>query len=222
MPGRPRGGRVHGAGRPRPRPVDWTSVCSSHRTPVPEIGTAGKSGSPRSGQHRHWPLTLHSDGPGASLRWPHAANPASCDDEAVLSLLNRRFARRVGHRMRRRAQSRRDPAWILGAPLLGEVPRLRAPQRVADSAASSPPLPVPATAGASRFVAASLEHRLRVSLSHLGEVCERLPFVQTSLLGYVYLRLCDLGVHPRYGRIAPGPGSGPGIGRVATRPDQRA
>jgi hypothetical protein len=148
--------------------------------------------------------------------------PAWCDDEAVLSLLNRRFARRVGYRMRQRAQSRRDPAWILGAPLLGEVPRLRAPQRAADSAASSPPLPVPATAGASRFVAASLEHSLRVSLSRLREVCERLPFVQTSLLGYVYLRLCDLGVHPRYGRIAPGPGSGPGIGRVATGPDQRA
>jgi Mrp family chromosome partitioning ATPase len=56
-----------------------------------------------------------------------------------------------------RAEGRGDPARILGAPLLGEVPRLRARQMAADS---SIPVPDPATADAYHFVVASLEHEL--------------------------------------------------------------
>ena len=57
----------------------------------------------------------------------------------------------------KRAEGRGDPARILGAPLLGEVPRLR-PRQVA--APSSIPVPDPATADAYHFVVASLEHEL--------------------------------------------------------------
>ena len=59
-----------------------------------------------------------------------------------------------------RAEGRADPARILGAPLLGEVPRLRARQKTADGAATSPPMLDAAAADAYHFVVASLEHEL--------------------------------------------------------------
>jgi capsular polysaccharide biosynthesis protein len=60
-----------------------------------------------------------------------------------------------------RAEGRGDPARILGAPLLGEVPRLRAPQVAAGQPVTSPP-PVldPTVADSYHFVVASLEHEL--------------------------------------------------------------
>jgi Mrp family chromosome partitioning ATPase len=60
-----------------------------------------------------------------------------------------------------RAEGRGDPARILGAPLLGEVPRLRAPQMAPGKPVASPP-PVldPAFADAYHFVVASMEHEL--------------------------------------------------------------
>jgi Mrp family chromosome partitioning ATPase/LPS O-antigen subunit length determinant protein (WzzB/FepE family) len=55
-----------------------------------------------------------------------------------------------------RAEQREDPARILGAPLLGEVPRFRARQPLAGE-----PLPSsPAAADAYHFILASLEHEL--------------------------------------------------------------
>lgn len=55
-----------------------------------------------------------------------------------------------------RAERREDPARILGAPLLGEVPRFRARQPVAGE-----PMPSsPAAADAYHFIVASLEHEL--------------------------------------------------------------
>jgi Mrp family chromosome partitioning ATPase/capsular polysaccharide biosynthesis protein len=59
-----------------------------------------------------------------------------------------------------RAEGRGDPARILGAPLLGEVPRLRAPQLVEGRPVASPPGLDPAIADAFHFVVASLEHEL--------------------------------------------------------------
>ena len=59
-----------------------------------------------------------------------------------------------------RAEGRGDPARVLGAPLLGEVPRLRAREVPTDTAVSSTPVPDPAAADACHFVVASLEHEL--------------------------------------------------------------
>jgi tyrosine-protein kinase len=59
-----------------------------------------------------------------------------------------------------RAEGRGDPARILGAPLLGEVPRLRARQKTAGGAVTSPPILDAAAADAYNFVVASLEHEL--------------------------------------------------------------
>ena len=56
-----------------------------------------------------------------------------------------------------RAERRGDPARILGAPLLGEVPRLRSLPVVT---ADTPPVLDPAFADAYHFVVASLEHEL--------------------------------------------------------------
>jgi len=58
-----------------------------------------------------------------------------------------------------RAEGRGDPARILGAPLLGEVPRLHAPQ-VAAGKPVSPPVLDPAVADAYHLVVASMEHEL--------------------------------------------------------------
>ena len=58
-----------------------------------------------------------------------------------------------------RAEGRGDPARILEAPLLGEVPRLRAPQ-VATGEPVTPPALDPALADAYHLIVASMEHEL--------------------------------------------------------------
>jgi Mrp family chromosome partitioning ATPase len=59
-----------------------------------------------------------------------------------------------------RAEGRGDPGRILGAPLLGEVPRLRSPQPRAGRPATAPPFLDPALEDAYHFVVASLQHEL--------------------------------------------------------------
>ena len=58
-----------------------------------------------------------------------------------------------------RAEGRDEPARILGAPLLGEVPRLRAPQAATGKPVTPPGLD-PALEDAYHFVVASMEHEL--------------------------------------------------------------
>jgi Mrp family chromosome partitioning ATPase len=58
-----------------------------------------------------------------------------------------------------RAEGRDEPARILGAPLLGEVPRLRAPQAGTDKPVTPPGLD-PALDDAYHLVVASMEHEL--------------------------------------------------------------
>jgi Mrp family chromosome partitioning ATPase/capsular polysaccharide biosynthesis protein len=60
----------------------------------------------------------------------------------------------------RRAEGRGDPARILGAPLLGEVPRLRNPQVRAGRPVAAPPVLDPTLDDAYHFVVASLQHEL--------------------------------------------------------------
>jgi Mrp family chromosome partitioning ATPase/capsular polysaccharide biosynthesis protein len=60
----------------------------------------------------------------------------------------------------RRAEGRGDPGRILGAPLLGEVPRLRSPQVRVDKPVASRPVLDPALEDAYHFVVASLQHEL--------------------------------------------------------------
>jgi capsular polysaccharide biosynthesis protein len=59
-----------------------------------------------------------------------------------------------------RAERRGDPARILGAPLLGEVPRLRTLRLATGRPVAEPPVLDPALADAYHFVVASLEHEL--------------------------------------------------------------
>jgi Mrp family chromosome partitioning ATPase/capsular polysaccharide biosynthesis protein len=59
-----------------------------------------------------------------------------------------------------RAERRGDPGRILGARLLGEVPRPRVPRLGASKPATAPPALEPAAADAYHFVVASLEHEL--------------------------------------------------------------
>jgi Mrp family chromosome partitioning ATPase len=59
-----------------------------------------------------------------------------------------------------RAEGRGEPARILGAPLLGEVPRLRAPPRPADGRPVTAPVLDPALEDAYHFIVASIEHEL--------------------------------------------------------------
>jgi Mrp family chromosome partitioning ATPase/capsular polysaccharide biosynthesis protein len=59
-----------------------------------------------------------------------------------------------------RAEGRGDPARILGAPLLGEVPALPASRASAGSAAALPPPLEPSVADAYHVVVASLDHEL--------------------------------------------------------------
>jgi tyrosine-protein kinase len=59
-----------------------------------------------------------------------------------------------------RAEGRGDPARILGAPLLGEVPRVRAFQAAPGGPRALPPVLDPTVADAYHFVVASLEHEL--------------------------------------------------------------
>jgi Mrp family chromosome partitioning ATPase len=61
---------------------------------------------------------------------------------------------------KRRAEGRGDPGRILGAPLLGEVPRLRSPQVRAGRPVASPPVLDPTLDDAYHFVVASLQHEL--------------------------------------------------------------
>jgi Mrp family chromosome partitioning ATPase/capsular polysaccharide biosynthesis protein len=60
----------------------------------------------------------------------------------------------------RRAEGRGDPGRILGAPLLGEVPRLRSPQVRAGRPVALPSVLDPALDDAYHFVVASLQHEL--------------------------------------------------------------
>jgi Mrp family chromosome partitioning ATPase/capsular polysaccharide biosynthesis protein len=60
----------------------------------------------------------------------------------------------------RRAEGRGDPGRILGAPLLGEVPRLRSPQVRVGRLVASPPAVDPSLEDAYHFVVASLQHEL--------------------------------------------------------------
>ena len=107
------------------------------------------------------------------------------------------------------AERRGDPARILCALPLGEVPRLRARQRAVDNAISSPPVPDLSTADACHFVVASLKHELHLSLGGLRVVLGRVAFVKTPLIGDVFLR-------PR------GLESGAGRGTVAADQEQQA
>jgi Mrp family chromosome partitioning ATPase/uncharacterized protein involved in exopolysaccharide biosynthesis len=59
----------------------------------------------------------------------------------------------------RRSEGRGEPARILGAPLLGEVPRLRAPPLESGTAVTVPALD-PAVEDAYHFIVASMEHEL--------------------------------------------------------------
>jgi Mrp family chromosome partitioning ATPase/capsular polysaccharide biosynthesis protein len=59
-----------------------------------------------------------------------------------------------------RAEGRNDPARVLGAPLLGEVPRLRAARASAGNPATLPPALEPSVADAYHVIVASLEHEL--------------------------------------------------------------
>jgi tyrosine-protein kinase len=59
-----------------------------------------------------------------------------------------------------RAEGRGDPARILGAPLLGEVPALRAARGSAGGPAALPPALEPSVADAYHVIVASLEHEL--------------------------------------------------------------
>ena len=59
-----------------------------------------------------------------------------------------------------RAEGRGDPGRILGAPLLGEVPRPRSPQARAGKPVASPPVLDPTLEDAYHFVVASLQHEL--------------------------------------------------------------
>jgi capsular polysaccharide biosynthesis protein len=59
-----------------------------------------------------------------------------------------------------RAEDRGDPARILGAPLLGEVPTLPALRASADRSAALPPALEPSAADAYHVVVASLDHEL--------------------------------------------------------------
>jgi Mrp family chromosome partitioning ATPase len=60
----------------------------------------------------------------------------------------------------RRAEGRGDPGRILGAPLLGEVPRLRSPQAKAGRPVAPPSVLDPTLEDAYHFVVASLQHEL--------------------------------------------------------------
>jgi polysaccharide biosynthesis transport protein len=60
----------------------------------------------------------------------------------------------------RRAEGRGDPGRILGAPLLGEVPRLPGPEAGTGRPVASPPVPDPTVEDAYHFVVASLQHEL--------------------------------------------------------------
>jgi Mrp family chromosome partitioning ATPase/capsular polysaccharide biosynthesis protein len=57
----------------------------------------------------------------------------------------------------------------------------------------------------------------RVSLSHLRDVRDRLAFVKTPLIGYIYVRPRGLGVRALWGRVRRGPVNAARIRTVVTR-----
>ena len=58
----------------------------------------------------------------------------------------------------------------------------------------------------------------RVSLSHLRDVRERLAFVKTPLIGYIYVRPRGLDMRALWGLLPRGPRSGAGNGKIRTEP----
>jgi Mrp family chromosome partitioning ATPase len=60
----------------------------------------------------------------------------------------------------------------------------------------------------------------RVLLSQLRDVRQRLAFVKTPLIGYIYVRPRRLGLHTLWGRVRRGLGSGTGVQRVAIEPEE--
>jgi non-specific protein-tyrosine kinase len=61
-----------------------------------------------------------------------------------------------------------------------------------------------------------------VSLSQLRDVRQRLAFVKTPLIGYIYVRPRRLGLRTLWGRVRRGPASGTGVQRVAVEPEEGA
>jgi Mrp family chromosome partitioning ATPase/capsular polysaccharide biosynthesis protein len=61
-----------------------------------------------------------------------------------------------------------------------------------------------------------------VSLSHLRDVRERLTFVKTPLLGYIYVRPRRLGLRALWKRVRRGPASGTGAQWAALEPEDGA
>jgi hypothetical protein len=61
-----------------------------------------------------------------------------------------------------------------------------------------------------------------VSLSHLRDVRERLSFVKTPLIGYIYVRPRRLGLRALWGRVRRGLESRTGVQRVAVEPKEGA
>jgi Mrp family chromosome partitioning ATPase/capsular polysaccharide biosynthesis protein len=61
----------------------------------------------------------------------------------------------------------------------------------------------------------------RVSLSHLRDVRDRLAFVKTPLIGYVYVRPRGLGVRALWRRVRRGPGNAAWIRKVVARWKER-
>ena len=61
-----------------------------------------------------------------------------------------------------------------------------------------------------------------VSLSHLRDVRERLAFVKTPLIGYIYVRPRRLGPRALWGRVRRVLGRGTRVQRVAVEPEERA
>ena len=61
----------------------------------------------------------------------------------------------------------------------------------------------------------------RVSLSHLRDVRDRLAFVKTPLIGYVYVRPRGLGIRALWGRVRRGPGNAAWVRQVVTRRKER-
>jgi Mrp family chromosome partitioning ATPase len=61
-----------------------------------------------------------------------------------------------------------------------------------------------------------------VSLSQLRDVRQRLAFVKTPLIGYIYVRPRRLGLRTLWGRVRRGPARGTGVQRVAVEPEEGA
>jgi hypothetical protein len=62
----------------------------------------------------------------------------------------------------------------------------------------------------------------RVLLSQLRDVRQRLAFVKTPLIGYIYVRPRRPGLRTLWGRVRRGLKSGTGVQRVAVEPEERA